>query len=229
MEFGKILKVERTRQNLSQSDLALKLHVARQTVSKWENGDTYPNLDVLVSLSEILNVSSDTLLKGENNNVVENLSNDVKKKKRYKGVLIGIGTVLAFCIVILGVLTWGRQTQNETIDRINPFLKTQTGYAVMPLSNGKSLKPKDIFVVDDPFGSGEWLKTRYTGAVEKDDHVAIVKHKGSFIFVSRLITKKQLPAEYSDIWNQDYYPYEKNPTGGHRIQPSSSTWGLPFK
>ena len=52
----------RTKHGLSQDDLAEKVFVTRQAVSRWENGDTVPNTDTLKLLSKLFNVSINTLL-----------------------------------------------------------------------------------------------------------------------------------------------------------------------
>lgn len=52
----------RTSQNLSQDQLAEKLFVTRQAVSRWENGETTPNLETLKTLSKVFDVSINTLL-----------------------------------------------------------------------------------------------------------------------------------------------------------------------
>lgn len=52
----------RTRDGLSQDDLAAKVFVTRQAVSRWENGDTVPNTETLKLLSRTFNVSINTLL-----------------------------------------------------------------------------------------------------------------------------------------------------------------------
>lgn len=57
----------RTEQQLSQTDIANLLFVSRQAVSKWENGDTEPNLDNLIALASILNVSLENLITGSSN------------------------------------------------------------------------------------------------------------------------------------------------------------------
>ena len=56
-----ILKL-RTKHNLSQEELAEKVFVTRQAVSRWENGETIPNTETLKLLSKIFNVSINTLL-----------------------------------------------------------------------------------------------------------------------------------------------------------------------
>lgn len=52
----------RTKNGLSQDELAEKLFVTRQAVSRWENGDTVPNTESLKLLSRLFNVSINTLL-----------------------------------------------------------------------------------------------------------------------------------------------------------------------
>ena len=55
----------RKRNNWSQEDLADKIDVSRQTVSKWETGKNVPELDKLIMLAELFNISVDTLVKEE--------------------------------------------------------------------------------------------------------------------------------------------------------------------
>ena len=52
----------RTKNGLSQDELAEKVFVTRQAVSRWENGDTVPNTETLKLLSRLFNVSINTLL-----------------------------------------------------------------------------------------------------------------------------------------------------------------------
>ena len=52
----------RTKAGLSQDALAEKVHVTRQAVSRWENGETTPNTETLKLLSKVFNVSINTLL-----------------------------------------------------------------------------------------------------------------------------------------------------------------------
>ena len=59
------IKKLRTGQNLSQDDLAEKLYVSRQSISKYENGEATPDIDKLVQLAEIFGVSLDYLVLGK--------------------------------------------------------------------------------------------------------------------------------------------------------------------
>ena len=59
------IKISRKYKGLSQDELAIKLNVVRQTVSKWERGLSVPDSEMLIALSEILEIPVSTLL-GEN-------------------------------------------------------------------------------------------------------------------------------------------------------------------
>lgn len=66
MSLGETIYRLRTEKNLSQGDLAERLEVSRQSVSKWENDSAVPDLAKIVKLSEVFEVSLDELVKGEN-------------------------------------------------------------------------------------------------------------------------------------------------------------------
>ena len=69
------MKAIRKSKGLSQQELAVKLNVVRQTVSKWEQGLSVPDSDMLISISEVLETPVSTLL-GEN--VIESKADDLK-------------------------------------------------------------------------------------------------------------------------------------------------------
>lgn len=73
MTLGKKLTLLRKQNGLSQEQLAEKLGIARQTVSKWETGQAIPELDGLISLSNLYGTSIDRIVKNEKCNL--NLSN----------------------------------------------------------------------------------------------------------------------------------------------------------
>ena len=60
--FGKRLKELRTQNLLSQKALAMKLGVSPQAVSKWENGQSSPDFDVIVPMAKLFRISTDRLL-----------------------------------------------------------------------------------------------------------------------------------------------------------------------
>ena len=65
METKDIILELRTKQGLSQEELAELLDVSRQAVSKWEQGNGYPEVETLLLLSSKLNVSLDSLMSTE--------------------------------------------------------------------------------------------------------------------------------------------------------------------
>ena len=65
MNLGETIYRLRTEKQLSQGELAEMLEVSRQSISKWENNSAVPELEKLLRLSEIFEVSLDELVKGE--------------------------------------------------------------------------------------------------------------------------------------------------------------------
>ena len=104
MEFGNRLYELRKQKGLSQEELANRLDVTRQTISKWELGDSTPDMDKLVQLGELFEISLDELVLGkvpvtskldELGAKVMTTENKQKAKKGLKIVGIIAGAVLA--------------------------------------------------------------------------------------------------------------------------------------
>lgn len=79
IEIGKYLKRLRLEKNWTQALLAEKLNVSNRSISRWENGNTMPDLSLLIELSDLYQVSVDKILEGghdkaekENKNMEEN-------------------------------------------------------------------------------------------------------------------------------------------------------------
>ena len=95
MEIGGQIQKYRTEQGYSQDELAEKIFVTRQTVSHWENQHTYPDLHSLLLLSEVFGISLDQLVKGD----LEEMRQEINKEdveKLQKG-----GRVLAIYMAVL--------------------------------------------------------------------------------------------------------------------------------
>lgn len=65
MYFGDRLKKEREKRGWSQDFLAEKIYVSRQSVSKWETGKNYPNIEVIIDLSDLFGITIDELLRSD--------------------------------------------------------------------------------------------------------------------------------------------------------------------
>ena len=83
MELGKRILEIRKENDLTQDELAEICNVTRQTISNWENGKSYPDLDTLVMLSDSFGVSLDAMLKGDRGMVSE-ITKEQKQGRYYR-------------------------------------------------------------------------------------------------------------------------------------------------
>ncbi|MDY4034925.1 helix-turn-helix domain-containing protein [Streptococcus dysgalactiae] len=109
------LKQLRVKHQLSQDALAEQLFISRQAISKWENGDITPDLDNLVRLTEIFDVSLDELVLAKPNEakverIYENKPLDLQKYNKlywfiFRNIILSLLIILAILTIleILGV------------------------------------------------------------------------------------------------------------------------------
>ena len=84
MELGRQIKRHRQEAKLSQEELANRIYVSRQTISNWENDKSYPDVNSLVLLSEIFQISLDKLIKGDIDIMKEAIKKEeIEKMNRY--------------------------------------------------------------------------------------------------------------------------------------------------
>ena len=112
MKFNEKLIELRKKEGLSQEELGYKLNVTRQTVSKWELGQTTPEMDKLIEISKIFNISVDELIKETEdvaNTNVENSQTDpikdqpiVENKSRNTKIVIILVLALVIVLVMMG-------------------------------------------------------------------------------------------------------------------------------
>ncbi|MDD2378229.1 MAG: helix-turn-helix domain-containing protein [Bacilli bacterium] len=84
MKFGENLQAIRKEHKLSQEQLAEKLYVSRQAVSKWESGQSYPEMDKIISMCKIFNCSIDELVNEAN---ISNKESNKKGKYNFNNYL----------------------------------------------------------------------------------------------------------------------------------------------
>lgn len=149
---GMIILEARKRLKMTQKDLADKLYVSDKAVSKWERGLCFPDISVLIPLTEILNISLYDLLRGEKVNkkeVEETLKNTInysnseinRKKKKY----ITISLIIIFIIVLISIMSVVFMSDNEigaivdrdTIHTINYYSEYKT---TLDNTNGEKLE-----------------------------------------------------------------------------------------
>jgi len=101
MNIGEKIKELRKTKNLSQETLADVLGVSRQTVSKWETGESNPDFDKIVPLCDFFNISTDELLKGEKFYLEKNIE---KEKTKNKALTISL-CIAIFVVMMILVIT----------------------------------------------------------------------------------------------------------------------------
>lgn len=95
MELGQQLKAHRKELGISQDELAEKIFVSRQSISNWENNKTYPDIHTLLLLAETFGVSLDELIKGD----VEEMKEEINAQER-----AGFNRD-SVCFAIFGIVT----------------------------------------------------------------------------------------------------------------------------
>ena len=117
MEFNNKLYELRKQKGFSQEELANRLNVSRQTVSKWELGDSTPDMEKLVAISDLFGISLDELVMNKApepahapqtakselyTDIKEKVLTDKNRKKAKKGLKIGaiaLGIFLAIDLI----------------------------------------------------------------------------------------------------------------------------------
>lgn len=92
MKFSDQLKQIRIENKMTQEEVAKSLYVRRQTISKWEKGITEPDLETLVRISELFNVSIDELIKE-------------KKETQDKNYIFWILFLISTSLLIINIIT----------------------------------------------------------------------------------------------------------------------------
>ncbi len=91
MSTGEKIYELRKKKNMSQEELAQVLNVSRQTISKWETGESNPDFDKIVPLCNFFEISTDEFLRGSNPILEEKIESVSKKNK---------ALTFSMCIVI---------------------------------------------------------------------------------------------------------------------------------
>ena len=115
MEFNNKLYELRKQKGFSQEELASRLNVSRQTISKWEVGESAPDMEKLIAISDLFEISLDELVKGETqsqsvsseqvvksefySDIKEHVLTENNKVKAKKGLKI-VGIVAAIIVLL---------------------------------------------------------------------------------------------------------------------------------
>ncbi len=137
--FSENLKTLRKQNGFSQEELASKLHVVRQTISKWEKNLSVPDADTLIRLAEILEVSVSELLgskiETENGNVTNDVAEQLSrineqlaiKNRRSRRIWKAIAIILVvfFLISVFIIMSLSVPDLNNSIHNNQPIVNEE--------------------------------------------------------------------------------------------------------
>ena len=159
MKFGDNLKLLRKEKKLSQEDLAEKMNVSRQSVSKWETGEAYPEMNNILQLCKIFGCKINSLV-NDNIEDVNSLDEEIKmsvvkfkeeKQRKVKGlskaimiiakiakICVIIGAVcIALAAIVVPVVTSNVKVENNQIKVFNEVIDYERTEKEITFTNKK--------------------------------------------------------------------------------------------
>jgi len=172
MKFGENLKQIRKSKNISQENLAERLGVSRQSVSKWETGENYPSMFNIMCLCDIFKCKINNLVHEsmpEFNSLDEEIKmsvvkfkeNEQKKMKGFTKVLYIVSkiakafSIIAVCISVLLVIGDAIVVPNTNINTSNKTIKVFNDSVKYELTNSKLLIDDEEIILLDKYESNE--------------------------------------------------------------------------
>jgi len=111
-KIGKFIYNQRKKLNLTQSELAEKLSVTSQAISKWERGKGIPDIEMLNELSKIFNVDIKDIINGEELQKEEKTNTIKPHKFKKKHIIIGIIILILILVSVLLIIIPKEQENN---------------------------------------------------------------------------------------------------------------------
>lgn len=174
MKIGETIKKERLKHNYTQEQLGELLYVSRSTISSWEVGRNTPDLDTVVMISDLFNISLDKLLK-EDKVVVENTSRKIRHVKIYK-IILAIISVFLLCYIGYNMkLRHNEKKYRSNLDRYGWSNKNKDYSDSISNSNGYVLSKNgiDFFTYILPTG--------FIGIPLEEQKVNVIARKGHLV------------------------------------------------
>lgn len=108
MDIAKRLQRLRKKAGYSQEQIAEMLGISKQTISEWENGQGKPEINSVIKLTEIYDVSADYILLGIENRMSTSMLETRKMNKEYRKAIAIIAIIVATAIItVLFIATLG--------------------------------------------------------------------------------------------------------------------------
>ncbi|HJG22107.1 helix-turn-helix domain-containing protein [Enterococcus durans] len=198
MEFSEILKERRTSLGITQEGLAKELNVSRSAISNWEIGRNYPDIQTLIDLSKILDVSLDFLLNTDNT-IVEKIDEDLSKKKWLKKISLVLATLLVIALSTIIFLFFTKTPTVNFIKSNEPVTSNITLFTKKDLKK-ISIKDKKVEVLFN-LPKENTFAGYYTETDNKNGIVTIDMYK----FINEGIREKKVL--YNGLVDIDLSPY----------------------
>ena len=152
MNISKTIREQRNRLSLSQEELGERVYVTRQTISSWENDKSYPDINSLILLSQVFDMTIDNLIKGDLEIMEQRIEkNDITTMKQYRTLaFIGLGIVallmppsllLGFIpgvviAALIAIATWRFESK---VEKIKKQYDVQTYREIVAFLKGETL------------------------------------------------------------------------------------------
>ena len=154
MKIGERIYLLRKEKNISQEELANELNVSRQTISKWETGESCPDIDKIIPLCNYFEITSDELLTGNSNikdvkaqNIKSNFARNIAIavmlyifsiiaivlcSAQFNEPIIGVAIFFGLIAIGTGILIYNgiyykKESKEDKVVKQNSFVKQITG------------------------------------------------------------------------------------------------------
>lgn len=205
MKTGMIISDARKKLKMTQKDLADKLFVSDKAVSKWERGLCFPDISVLIPLTETLNISLYDLLRGEKvnkeeveetlKNTINYSNNELKRKKKKYIIISSISIFIVVVISIISILVINNDRQlsgiidRDTIHNINYYSDYKTTI------NDENQEKLELIIMKLPLKWRERTFQTKENEIEIDYDVSykeVVKAYNDKVYVNRAMINNSL-------------------------------------
>ncbi len=180
IKIGKFIKELRLEKGYSQEDLAGKLYISRQSISKWENGQTAPSMSIMIRLAEIFDVTVTEIMTGERaktkqeKEITSTASNEMIKMHKETKKIRKISVIIIFVLLFtfLGyyffssyrsqqIYSISGESENFTVE--NGLLVTTKSNAYISIQNvisDESIKSITLYYLDNEIRNDIYTKEK---------------------------------------------------------------------
>lgn len=175
----KLIKLRKDN-SLTQDELAEKLYVSRQTVSNWENGKFYPDIETLILISNTFNIPLDDLLKADKNVVID-IDKKIKSHKKLK-ITIVLLIIILFASLFIGYRY--HKTHKKVIRKVTTRLVPE-GYTVWGNTDERIISQSNLdLYVNKYINIYEYTKDFYENKPEPlVSNVKVLSYESRFIAI----------------------------------------------